>query len=180
MSTSPPPSRRGQTEQVRIYLPSTLDELGAGDLGPRVVHAVTSALRAALPDEDEEGLEYAAQLLAADDSLDLLGTPGTRGRRRVVIAADVPEALVEVLTEQADDDAPGAAGAPGTEHAPSAVRLTSRIPWRRVACAHVDEGAAERDVVAALAGDEQAVERLTERDLLWYDVTELSTLAPRR
>lgn len=177
---------------MRIYLPSTLDELAASDLAPRVVHAVTAALRAALPDEDEEGLEYAAQLLAADDSLDRLDRPGVTGRRRVVIAADVPEALVESLHETAssdeddDDPSPGVAGATDgaaqepVEHAPSAVRLTSRITWQRVACAHVDEGAAEKDVAAALTGDEAAVERLAERDLLWFDVSELATLAPRR
>ncbi|NCT91377.1 hypothetical protein GXB85_10490 [Cellulomonas sp. APG4] len=146
---------------MRIYLPSSLDELSASDLAPRVVHAVTSGLRAALPDEDEEGLEYAAQLLAADDSLD---RPGA-GDRRVVVAADVPEALVESL-EDADD---------GT--APSAVRLTARVTWDAVACAHVDEAAAEPDVRAARGGDDAAAERLAERDLLWYDVSELAGLA---
>lgn len=153
---------------MRIYLPSSLGELGAADLGPRIVHAVTSALRSALPDEDEEGLEYSAQLLAADDSLEALTTPGHGGRRRVVIAADVPEALVESLDETE------AAG-----HAPSAVRLTSRITWQRVACAHVDERAAEADVAAAVEGDDAAVERLAERDLLWYDATELKSLAAK-
>lgn len=165
---------------MRIYLPSTLDELGVSDLAPRVVHAVTSALRAALPDEDEEGLEYAAQLLAADDSLERLDVAGTAGRRRVVIAADVPEALVESLVEQRDDEDPAPAAVAATGHAPSAVRLTSRITWRRVACAHVDEAAAEKDVAAALGGDASASERLAERDLLWYDVSELRTLVPGR
>jgi hypothetical protein len=41
----------------------------------------------------------------------------------------------------------------------------------------VDEAAAEEDVVAALAGDDEAVERLAERDLLWYDASELDRLA---
>ena len=73
---------------MRIYLPSTLAELGAkGGLSPRPVHAVTPALRAALPDEDDEGLEYAAQLLAADDSLDRLDGSVPSGRRRVVARA---------------------------------------------------------------------------------------------
>ncbi|GEN78323.1 DUF6912 family protein [Actinotalea fermentans] len=147
---------------MRIYVPSTLAELDPSrGLQPRLVHAVTSALRAALPDEDEEGLEYAAQLLAADDSLDRLeGTDAPR--RRVVVAVDVPEAVVEAV----DDP-----------HAPSVVRLTIPVGWDDVACAHVDEAAAEADVVAALAGDDDAVERLAERDLLWYDSSELDRLA---
>lgn len=151
---------------MRIYLPATMSELqkshNRGGLGPRLVHAVTPALRKALPDEDEEGLEYAAQLLAADDSLDLLDGKAPAGRRRVVVAADVPEALVEAVEE--------------AEHAPSVVRLTSSVGWGDVACAHVDEAAAERDVAAALTGDEAASERLAERDLLWYDVSELGRL----
>lgn len=152
---------------MRIYLPSTLSELGAkAGLGPRVVHAVTPALRAALPDEDDEGLEYAAQLLAADDSLDRLDTASPGGRRRVVVAADVPEAVVDAV------DA-------GEDHAPSAVLLTTSVSWEDVACAHVDEAAAEGDVVAAAAGNEHAAERLADRDMLWYDVSELGRLAAK-
>lgn len=152
---------------MRIYLPATVSELGVrGGLGPRLVHAVTRSLRAALPGEDDEGLEYAAQLLAADDSLELLdGTPGP-GRRRLVVAADVPDAVVESVD-------------PDQEHAPSVVRLTTSVGWDSVACAHVDEQAAEADVVAALDGDSDALERLAERDLLWYDATELEALAQR-
>ncbi len=147
---------------MRIYVPSTLAELDPRHgLAPRLVHAVTSALRAALPDEDEEGLEYAAQLLAADDSLDRLDGSDAP-RRRVVVAADVPEAVVEAVDEP---------------HAPSVVRLTTPIGWDDVACAHVDEAGAVDDVVAALAGDDEAVDRLADRDLLWYDVSELDRLA---
>jgi hypothetical protein len=147
---------------VRIYLPSTLPELTVGTgLTARLVHAVTPGLRDALPDEDEEGLEYAAQLLAADDSLERLGAD-RRVLRRVVVAADVPEAVVDAV-----DDA----------HAPSVVRLTTGVAWSDVACAHVDETTAERDVVAALEGDDAAVERLANRDLLWFDVSELPGLA---
>lgn len=154
------------TEAVRIYLPSDLTELGtARPLAARLVHAVTPALRAELPDEDEEGLEYAAQLLAADDSLDRLReAPAVQPPRRVVVSADVPDGLVEVV-----EDA----------HAPSVVRLTAAVAWDDVACAHVDEAAAEGDVRAAVSGDDDAAERLADRDLLWYDVSELSTLTQK-
>ncbi|HWS58522.1 MAG TPA: hypothetical protein VN257_08285 [Actinotalea sp.] len=149
---------------MRIYLPSTLSELGAtAGLPPRLVHAVTPALRLALPDEDEEGLEYAAQLLAADDSLERIDHDRA-APRRVVVAADVPEALVESVEV-------------GEAYVPSLVRLTTTIGWDDVACAHVDERAAEADVRAAVGGDDAAAERLAERDLLWYDVSELGRLA---
>lgn len=153
---------------MRIYLPATLDELASPEgLEPRLVHAVTPALRSALPGEDEEGLEYAAQLLAADDSLDLLERAGSGARRRIVVAADVPEDAVEPVED-------------GPDQAPSAVRLTTPVVWDDVACAHVDEPEAEGDVLAALDGDSAAAERLAERDLLWYDRTELSRLATER
>ncbi len=148
---------------MRIYLPSSFAELDQRHgLAPRLVHAVTPALRAALPDEDEEGLEYAAQLLAADDSLERLGAGVPP--RRVVITADVPEAVVDSVEES---------------HAPSVVRLTTTIGWDDVACAHVDEKAAEADVAATLGGDDEAAERLAERDLLWYDASELGHLTAR-
>ena len=150
---------------MRIYLPATLTELDDPDgLAPRPVHAVTPALQAALPDEDEEGLEYAAQLLAADDSLDLLADAPRPVRRRLVVAADVNEDEIEALPA---DDA----------HAPSLVRLLVAVPWDVVACAHVDEPEAHADVTAALSGDDDAAERLADRDLLWYDRSELGRLA---
>ena len=151
---------------MRIYLPATLLELAApAGLSPRVVHAVTRDLRAAVPDEDEEGLEYLAQLLAAVDALALLAPLPGPARRRVVVAADVSEAVVEAL-----DDTDGT-------RAPSAVRLTAAVGWDDVACAHVDEAAARADVTAAVAGDPAALASLEERDLLWYDVSEFATLA---
>ena len=148
---------------MRIYLPATLAELDRTQgLTARLVHTVTPALRRAFPEEDDEGLEFVAQLLAADDSLERLDGAGPGRRRRVVVAADVPEGVVDPV-----DDA----------HVPSVVQLTTTAEWDEIACAHVDEPAAEADVVAALAGDEAAAERLAERDLLWYDVTELGRLA---
>ncbi|WP_311836239.1 DUF6912 family protein [Cellulomonas fimi] len=179
---------------MRIYLPATLLDLAdladlaagtgaSGDVGggavggagadasherpdalpaPRRAHAVTAALRAMFPDEDDEGLEYAAQLAAADDSLELVAGSPEAPRLRLVLTADVGEHDTAVV---ADDDA-----------APSAVEVTAAIPWDAVACAHVDEPAAAGDVAAALAGDPDAVERLDERDLLWYDATELRSI----
>jgi hypothetical protein len=149
---------------VRIYLPVTLldvDPAGtSGSLDVARAHAVTTALRELFPDEDDEGLEYAAQLAAADDSLELVGETTDAPRLRAVLSADVDESTVTVLDEDV----------------PSVVALSAPVPWSAVVCALVDEPAAADDVTAALTGDEEAVERLDDRDLLWYDATELHTI----
>lgn len=149
---------------MRVYLPATLAELQHVSpviLQPRVAHGVTAELRALWPDEDDEGWEYAAQAAAADGSLLLLaGDPGAPPLR-VLVAADVPDACVRGL-----DDAP----------VPSALQVVCAVELGQVASVHVDEPAAAVDVEAAAAGDEAAIERLEERDLLWYDVSEIDEI----
>jgi len=157
-------SRQRQTGPVRVYLPVTLDELQQSSpvlLGPRPGHAVTSALRALWPDEDEEGWEYAAQAGAGDGSVALLGGRPDAPRLRVVVAADVPDGCVR---------------APEDAAVPSAVEVVCEVTLAQVVSVHVDEPAAAADVTAAAAGDEAALERLDERDLLWYDVTEIADI----
>jgi hypothetical protein len=144
---------------VRVYLPATLDQLPREQVGPGRAHAVTPELRTGLPGEDDEGWEYAALLAAADDALALLAHRPAAPRLRVVLAADVPEAFVD----------PGT----GPDEPASAVDLVAGVAWSAVVSVHVDEPAAAPDVVAALAGDGAAQERLAERELLWYDVTEV-------
>ncbi|PFG44018.1 hypothetical protein ATJ88_2735 [Isoptericola jiangsuensis] len=160
---------------MRIYVPVTLEELATAvvsrnatrwDLGARPAHAVTAALVAALPDEDTEGHEYAAFLMAADDSLALVAA-GDGAPLRVVLSLDVPDDAVEV-------------GGP-TDGAPSGVTVTRDLPGVRVEAVHADEPEAAADVLAVLAAvdaddDEalgEAVERVTDRDLLWYDPSEV-------
>lgn len=151
---------------MRTYLPASLDELdGSADLAPRRGYAVTDALRAALPDEDEEGHEFAAHLAAADESLVRLAARPDAPALRLVVTADLDDADVTVL-----DSSPG----PGTVL--GEVDVAAPVPWSRVACVHVDEPAAAADVRAAIAGDDAAVERLEEADLLWYDVSELAQI----
>ncbi|MGV8976781.1 MAG: DUF6912 family protein [Cellulomonas sp.] len=171
---------------MRIYLPSTLDELdataaaaatlaavprdgsGAGSaavvasFGPRQVHAVTPALRAALPDEDEEGLEFAALLAAADDALLRLAARPDSPRLRLVLSLDVDEADLAAVVD--------------ADQAPSAALLRDRVGLDVVVCAHVDEPAASADIARAAAGDAAAAERLDDVDLLWYDATELAAI----
>ncbi|KSW13752.1 hypothetical protein [Cellulomonas sp. B6] len=149
---------------MRVYLPVTLDELQHGSpvlLTPRVVHAVTPLLRATWPEEDEEGWEYAAQAGAADDSLVRVAGRPEAPPLRVVVAADVPEAAVRPLADAA---------------VPSAVQLVSDVDLAAVVSVHVDEPEAAPDVRAVVEGDESAIERLEERDLLWYDVSEVADI----
>ena len=81
---------------------------------------------------------------------------------RLVLAADVPDDTV-VPDEDPDADV-------------TAVTITPGVPVDAVVCAHVDEPAAAADVAAALAGDDDARQRLEDRDLLWYDVSELGRI----
>src|SRR3954452_18320697 len=98
--------------RVRVYLPATTTVLrtlvDAGRLpGPHTAFAVTPALRDfyALSEAgaDTEELEYAALLTAARASLRLLDIDPTAARRRVVLAADVPDGAVEVKDDPARD-----------------------------------------------------------------------------
>ncbi|MBD3778875.1 MULTISPECIES: hypothetical protein [unclassified Cellulomonas] len=158
---------------MRLYLPATLDELdallGAGTplAAPRRAHAVTPALAALLPDEDEEGVEFAAQLMAADDALVLLAARPEATGLRLVVTVEVPDDAVREAAP-GDEDA--------GDEAASLVSLTSPVALDDVVCAHVDEPAARDEVARALDGDDAALDALAERDLLWYDVTELDRI----
>ena len=79
---------------MRIYIPLILSDLAAEQIDVRRVHAVTPALRAAVPDEDAEGYEYMATLAAADDSLRLIGQNPDTYPRRLVALAEVPERAI--------------------------------------------------------------------------------------
>jgi hypothetical protein len=156
---------------VRVYLPSTLAALAAalrtGSVESPLAYAVTPALREWYTEGDEEELEYAATTAAARASLRRLadGVP-----RRVVLAADVPEAAVRP--------------APDVDRA--AVRLRDPVQLSQVASALVDDPAAEPDVRSALgslaaadAGDEDAgftVDAVEDHELGWYAAQELSVL----
>ena len=59
---------------------------------------------------------------------------------------------------------------------PSAVEVVCEVDTTRMASVHVDEPAAADDVSAAAGGDDAALERLDEHDLLWYDVTEIAEI----
>ena len=81
---------------------------------------------------------------------------------RCIVSADVADAAIVPVSD--DDDVP------------SAVELTRAVPQADVICVHVDEPAAAADVTLAAGGDEEAAARLDERDLLWYDASELGSV----
>ncbi|MGY1670190.1 DUF6912 family protein [Geodermatophilus sp. SYSU D00710] len=166
---------------MRIYLPATTNVLrrlvDEGRLGgPHTAFAVTPGLRDhyALSDAaaDVEELEYAALLAAARASLRLLDVDPTAARRRVVLAADVPDTAV-TPADDVDTD-------------PGAVRVTADVPLADVASAHVDGAAAEADVRAAVAvvleadlGSDEAqfvVDQAEGHELAWYATQEIGAV----
>jgi hypothetical protein len=166
---------------VRVYLPATTTVLRAlvdeGRLpGPHTAFAVTPQLRAFYAvsdaDSDLEELEYAALLTAARASLRLLDLDPFAARRRVVLAADVPDADVTPLDDPDVDR--------------GAVRVTADIRTADVASAHVDVAAAEDDVRAAVGvvleadlGSEEAqfaVDQAEGHELAWYATQEIGPL----
>lgn len=153
---------------MRIYIPATAADLSTPEISARPAHAATAQLARALPEEDEEGLEMSASLCAADASLVLLAEPSADGAadRRIVIAADVDAEAVREL-------------AVGPDVLPGTVELLGPVPWDDVAALLVDEERAEADVRAARTGDEAALERAADADLLWFDVSERAPLAER-
>ncbi|WP_019629191.1 DUF6912 family protein [Actinomadura atramentaria] len=162
---------------MRVFLPSTPSALAAAakarELGPAPLagYAVTPALREWYAVGDTEELEYAAMTAAARASLALLAAEPGAPPRRVVLAAEVPDELVEAVR---DDDEP------------ALVRVTAPVAWRRIASGHVDDDAAADDVRAAVAalpaaraGDDGArfaVDGAEGHELLWYATQELAGL----
>jgi len=162
---------------MRVYLPSTMpvlaDILAKGEAGPAPLRAfaVTPALREAYASGDDEELEYVAMLAAAKQSLRLLEADHGAPRRRVVLAADVPDA--QVGWQAYDDD-------------PAAVVVDAAISLVTIASGHVDELDAVADVTAAAdaitaadAGDDDAcfaVDSAEAHELAWYATQELQYL----
>ncbi len=165
---------------MRVYLPATTTVLRTlvdeGRLaGPHTAFAVTPQLREFYErsdtEADQEELEYAALLTAARASLRLLDVDPTAPRRRVVLAADVPDDQVSPM-----DD-------PHVER--GAVRVGGDVPMRDVASAHIDGSDAEEDVRAATnvvleadLGSEDAqfvVDQAEGHELAWYATQELGS-----
>lgn len=161
---------------TRVYVPATLAMVAElrrrGRLTAAEAYAVTPALRECYSAGDEEELEYVAFTEAAQAALRLLHADPAAPRRRVVIAADAPDA--EVVPAR-----------PGDRHSGAVVRA-GELPLSVVASIHVDQTEAEADVAAAAsavpaaaAGDADAqlvVDGAEDHELAWYDVSELAAL----
>ncbi|HLM04219.1 MAG TPA: hypothetical protein VK402_03395 [Blastococcus sp.] len=141
--------------------------------GPHTVFAVTPELRrfyeVSDAEADQEELEYAALLAAARASLRLIDIDPGAARRRVVVAADVPDTAVTPLDDPDTDR--------GAARAESDIRVTD------VASAHIDGADAEDDVRAAVGvvleadlGSDDAqfvVDQAEGHELAWYATQEI-------
>src|SRR6266487_5902994 len=127
---------------MRVYLPTTLADLGfalvAGQIGPAPLagFAVTPALREWYASGDLEELEYVAMAHAARASLRLLAEDPQAPRRRVVLAADVPD---------------GQVGHDGGFDEPTLVEVRAPVTLDQVVSGHVDDLPAMGDVAEAVA-----------------------------
>jgi hypothetical protein len=162
---------------VRVYVPSTLPAV-AGLLRTGEIHgspvrgfAVTPSLREWYSSGEIEELEYVAMMNAARASLRLLAADPDAPRRRVVLAAEVPDRQV---TASAGFDEPGL------------VEIGSPVALRDIVSGHVDEPGAASEIGAAVLalpaaddGDDDArfvVDGAEGFELLWYASQELGDL----
>lgn len=161
---------------MRVFLPSTMRGLASlhasGEVGPAPLAgcAVTPMLREWYAYGGTEELEYAALIEAARASLQMLAADADAPCRRVVLAADVPDASVT------RDAAAGRA----------AVLVAVAVPLAWVAAIHVDGTDAASDVAAAVAalgaarsGDPDAqftVDGAEAHELSWYATQELAAV----
>lgn len=158
---------------MRIYVSATLNELDAVNgtqisFEPRRAHAATKELVKLYEAEgitDIEEVEYGAFMAAADDSLMLIAQQPDVPWKRFIISVDVPNAAVQLAA--VDSETPA-----------SAVDITEPVGPVKIVCVHVDEPEAAGDIQGVFEGKEEAIIALNERDLLWYDASELA-LIPR-
>lgn len=161
---------------TRVYLPATTTVLRAllddGEVGPAPVRAftVTPALREWYAESNADELEYAALLEAARASLRMLDTDPSAARRRVVLAADVPD---DVVRPRLDLDR-------------AVVELSAAVSLGQIAAAQVDTTDAEATVSVAAnsvleadlgSADAQfVVDEAEGYELAWYATQEIGAL----
>jgi len=143
---------------MRVFVPGSVGEIkhySSGHWEPERGYAVTERLMDISAYDDPDELAEQARDAAAEDSIVVMGSA-----LRLVVAIDVSRADC----------------APVPDAHPAAVTLSGRVMPDSIACYFLDEADAAADARAAAAGDEDALERLEARDLLWYDVSELDRL----
>ena len=164
---------------MRVYLPATftvLDRLADERVLPTTpgrAFAVTGSLREWYAEGDGEELEFAATIAAAHDAIRLLAVDPIAERRRVVIAADVPDEWVT----------------PVPDFHPAAIMISQPVPYELLDSLLVDSPTAGEVVrragavvLRADAGDPEAqfeVDATDDEDLQWYSLGELEELIGR-
>ena len=161
---------------MRVYLPATTTTLrrladgGRLQPAPLTAFAVTSGIRAWYTDEDEDQLDYAASGQAVRASLRMVDADPCAARRRVVLAADVPDSVVD----QHDELDRGA------------VRVDATVGLDTIVAVHIDDADAEATVARAAAvvleadlgleSAQQVVDDAEGFELAWYAPQELAEL----
>lgn len=146
---------------MHVFLPSTIPALARLLEEGRLEGAPLTAFTADPgPGEDVEEVEYEAMYAAAEESLALLASDPDAPRRRVVLAANVPDRVVEREGR--------------SEEGVARVRVAGAVPLKRLLSAHVDDAAAARDV--AEAAQDPTSGAAEEHELMWFAVQELRYL----
>ncbi|NKY97531.1 DUF6912 family protein [Nocardiopsis alborubida] len=144
-----------------VFLPSTIPALARLLEEGRLEDVPLTAFAADPgPDEDVEEAEYEAMYAAARESLALLAAEPGAPRRRVVLAANMPDHVVE------------RAGRSG--RGVVRVGLTGAVPYKKLASAHVDDADAVADVAAAV--QDPSSDAVEDHELMWFAVQELRYL----
>ena len=144
-----------------VFLPSTIPALAALLDEGRLEGAPLTAFAADPgPSGDAEEAEYDAMYAAAQESLGLLTAAPEAPRRRVVLAAEMPDHIVEHEARHAEGVA--------------RVSVTASVPYKKLKSAHVDDADAKADIAEAAA--DPASEAADEHELMWFAVQELRYL----
>ncbi|WP_017583266.1 DUF6912 family protein [Nocardiopsis valliformis] len=144
-----------------VFLPSTVPALAALlDAGRLEGEALTAFTADQGPDGDAEEAEYDAMYAAAEASLRLLTEDPEAPRRRVVLAAEMPDHIVEHEASHADGVA--------------RVKVLGGVPYKKLKSAHVDDADAAPDIAEAAA--DPASEAAEDHELMWFAVQELRYL----
>lgn len=144
-----------------IFLPSTIPALARLLEEGRLEGAPLTAFAADPgPDGDSEEAEYEAMHAAAEESLILLASDPGAPRRRVVLAANMPDHIVEREARAGE----------GVIR----VKVAGTVPYKKLASAHVDDDGVSEDIAEAAADPTSGAAE--EHELMWFAVQELRHL----
>ena len=144
-----------------VFLPSTIPALAAFlDEGRLEDVPLTAFAADPGPGGDSEEAEYEAMYAAAEESLRLLGADPRAPRRRVVLAAEMPDHVVEHQARQGEGVA--------------RVSIQGAVPYKKLKSAHVDEEGVADDI--AEASQDPSSDAANDHVLMWFAVQELRHL----